>query len=101
MSKRKKDNPGEFVRKTDCAEMMEHGDEQFKEIRTALVGDKFGKIGGIVKEINEIKTQLATVTGYIEAQSRKSKWIARDKALILVAIIGVLGSIITAIISRF
>lgn len=85
---------------TDCQEMMKHGDEQFKEIREALVGKEFGKIGGMVKELADIKTQLATVTNQMAAQAT-SKWFSkRDKVLILVAVIGVLGSIITAVISR-
>lgn len=84
--------------------MMQHGDEQFREIKKALVGEEFGKIGGLVKEIADIKTQLASVTAMvktqIDSQSKKSKWRSRDKALVLMAVIGVLGSIITTVISR-
>lgn len=101
MSQKKKNNPDGYVLKADCSEMMRHGDEQFREIKKALVGEEFGKIGGIVKDMADIKTQLDTVTSQMSAQAR-AHWISRrEKILILVAIISVFGSVLTALISAF
>jgi hypothetical protein len=79
--------------------MMQHGEQQFQEIRKALVGEDLGKIGGIVKDIADIKNQLTTVTNQISSQAKSKRLSHRENVLILVALISVIGSIITALIS--
>jgi hypothetical protein len=89
--KTSKDCPDTYVTRSECSEMMRHGESQFKEIKRALVGDEFGKIGGMVQDIAEIKIQLQTL--------KKNKWTPRDKALVLAAALAMFGCIMSAIIA--
>ena len=101
MSKRKKTDPPHYVTVHECEERMNRGSEEFKAIKEALVGSEFGKIGGIVKDIADIKEQLKNKADKADIQNLETKrmWRPRDKALVAAAVITGLASVITAIIS--
>jgi hypothetical protein len=88
---KKKDKPDQHVLKRDCDRRMDQGSEQFKEIREFLVGKEFGKIGGMMKELAEIKEQLKNL--------KQNKWTPRDKAIVIAAVVTGASSVITALLA--
>lgn len=97
----KKKDPPRYVLKSECSAMMSHGDAQFKEIKDALVGEKFGEVGGVVKELSDIKAELKTKASkddVLKIQT-KHKLSPRDKAVVAAAFITSIASIITAVIA--
>ena len=80
---------------------MSAGAEEFKEIKRALVGDKFGEVGGIVKKLQEIEEALKNKASKedIENMQKSRRWLPRDKALIYGAFITGVAGVIAAVIT--
>lgn len=107
MSK-KKDNPGRFVLRSECTQMMgEHNrmmGEQGKKLDTmmnALVGEDLQ--GGLVKAVTAIQGELKSKATKEDVQQiqEKRKWSKREIAVVLVAVITVIGNVFVALINLF
>jgi len=86
MSEKKK-NPA-YVTRTEFTEAITSVKGELKTLKIALVGEDLR--GGLVKDVADIKSDLKTL--------KSKSFSGREKALILCALLGLVGSVISSIL---